>query len=411
MSNFKKIVILSLLSIQILFAQNTEDAMIVEGILYSQQSPQKAAQKWKELFEATNNENYLMEYFYASLKFRDIKEVIKEIKAILAKKKSKDLYELLASLYAKEGDTKGLLALVASMSNKDISSMYELAYLYTIEGNDDKALELYKEIYKKDKSWESLKGVLSTLARTKRLNEAKEFLWKELHHNKALPKDAYIVLLGLIDNKKEPNKALFAIKHLYALTGDPKYVKSLIGLYIYLKEYDTLESLLEKTHYDNSLLYELYLSNNEIEKAYKLAFDNHQKTKDPKWLAEEAELTYELASIYKALDNRVLNRVSQLFEKAFKAGVVDAEYYNYYGYTLIDKDVDIKKGLEYVKKAVKLEPKSVFYLDSLAWGYYKLKKCKEAKEIANRILKLESMDALASDIKEHIQRINGCKEQ
>ncbi|HHD74370.1 MAG TPA: hypothetical protein ENL00_00900, partial [Nitratifractor sp.] len=89
-----------LLSVTALMAQqSTEDAMIVEGIVYGQKSPQKAAAKWKKLFEQTNDENYLMEYFYASLKYKKIKDVIGELKEILAKKKSKDLYELLASLY------------------------------------------------------------------------------------------------------------------------------------------------------------------------------------------------------------------------------------------------------------------------------------------------------------------------
>ncbi len=395
----------------VLFAQNSEDQLIIEGLYYSQKNPKEAAQKWKKLFEATNNEAYLLEYFYASLKYRKIQDVIRELKAILNKKKSKELYELLASLYANEGDTKGLIDLVGTMATKDISSMYEVAYLYAIDGNDTKALELYREIYKKDKSWDSLKGILSTLARLKRLPEAKKILWSELHKNSKLPKEAYIVLLGLINDHKEPQRAIFALKKLYKITKEPKYLKSLIGLYIYTKEYNQLIDLLEETHYDNKLLYELYLSKDEIEKAYKLIYAIYQKTKDPKWLGEEASLTYELANKYHAVDKRVIKRMGALFEKAFQAGVVNASYFNYYGYTLIDHNIDIKKGLEYVKKAVALEPKNIFYLDSLAWGYYKLKHCKEAKEIVKKIKKLSTKESLEDEILEHIKKIEKCKEQ
>jgi predicted Zn-dependent protease len=409
----KKINILlaALLSATLLLAQSTEDEMIVEGIVYAQKSPQKAAQKWKELFEKTNDENYLMEYFYASLKYRDIKDVIKELKTILAKKKSKDLYELLASLYSKEGDTKGLLSLVESMSIKDISSMYELAYLYAIEGNDKKALALYREIYQKDKSWDSLKGVLSTLARLKRLNEAKETLWSELHKNSKLPQEAYGVLLGLVDQSKEPQKALFALKKLYKTTKKPEYVKSMISVYIFTKEYEKLVDLLEQTGYDNKLLYELYLSNGETEKAFKLIHGNYAETKDPKWLAEEAVLTFELAQQYNAVDRRVIDRVAELFEKAFSAGVSSAEYFNYYGYTLIDSGVKVKRGVEFVKKALKMQPKNIYYLDSLAWGYYKLKQCKEAKAVVAKIKKLHKSSKMEDEISEHIKKIQKCKEQ
>ncbi|HHD74437.1 MAG TPA: hypothetical protein ENL00_01245 [Nitratifractor sp.] len=401
-----------LLSVTALMAQqSTEDAMIVEGIVYGQKSQQKAAAKWKKLFEQTNDENYLMEYFYASLKYKKIKDVIGELKEILAKKKSKDLYELLASLYTKEGDTKGLLALVESMSLKDIASMYELAYLYAIEGDDAKALELYREIYKKDKSWDSLKGILSTLARSKKLKEAKETLWSELHKNSKLPQEAYGVLLGLVEQRVEPHKAMFALKELYKLTKKPEYVKSMISIYIFTKEYDKLVELLEKSGYDNKLLYELYLSNGESEKAFKLIYGNYLETKDPKWFAEEAVLTFDLAEQYNAVDKRVINRVSQLFEKAFKAGVSSAEYFNYYGYTLIDAGVKVKRGVEFVKRALKLEPKNIFYLDSLAWGYYKLKQCKEAKELVAKIIKLNKSSLMEEEIKEHIQKIQTCKEQ
>ena len=410
MKKLNRVLFAILLCATILSAQKGEDQLIVEGLFYSQSNPKEAAQKWKKLFETTNNEDYLLEYFYASLRYRKIQDVIKELKAILNKKKSKELYELLASLYANEGDTKGLVDLVDTMATKDVTSMYELAYLYAIEGNDTKAFKLYKQIYKKDKSWDSLKGILSTLARLKRLPEAKKILWHEVHNNKKLPKEAYTVLLGLLNDHNEPQKAIFALKRLYKITKKPEYLKSLIGLYIYTKEYDRLIDLLEKTHYDNKLLYELYLSKEELVKAYKLIYWNYQQSKDPKWLAEEASLTYELATQYKAVDKRVLERVSELFEKAFKAGVVNASYYNYYGYTLIDHERDIRKGFEYVKKAVALEPKNVFYLDSLAWGYYKLKQCKEAKAVILKIKQLSPLESLEDDIIEHIEKIEKCKE-
>ncbi len=411
MKIINRVVVAIALCFSLTFAQSSEDQLIIEGIVYSEKNPQKAAAKWKRLFELTNKESYLMEYFYASLKYKKIQDVIKEIKTILRKKKSKDLYELLASLYSKEGDTKGLLELVETMSTKDIQSMYELAYLYAIEGNDAKALELYKEIYKKDKSWDSLKGILSSLARKKRVTDAKDTLWREVHRNSKLPQDAYLVLIGLLDQNKEPQKAIYAFQKMYQISHKKEYIKNIISLYIYTKEYSKLIKLLEETHYDNKLLYELYLNKEQTVKAYKLLHRIYKETHNPKWLAEKAILTFEIAKKYNALDKRVITAMGELFEKAFKGGVIDAGYYNYYGYTLIDSDISLPKGMDYVRKAIKLEPNNVYYLDSLMWGYYKLHQCMKAKSIVKQIKKLQKESKLEDDIISHIKMIQKCKEQ
>jgi tetratricopeptide (TPR) repeat protein len=136
----------------------------------------------------------------------------------------------------------------------------------------------------------------------------------------------------------------------------------------------------------------------------------YKKSNDPKWLAEKAILTFEIAHSFDAVDKRVINRVCELFDKALKEGANTPTYYNYYGYTLIENNIQLQKGLELVKKALLKEPDNVFYLDSLAWGYYKLKDCKKAKEIMLKIRKLNPKD-LEEDILEHEKTINSCKEQ
>jgi len=60
-------------------------------------------------------------------------------------------------------------------------------------------------------------------------------------------------------------------------------------------------------------------------------------------------------------------------------------YLNYLGYILIDYDIDPKKGIELVKQALNYKPHEWAYLDSLAWGYYKLHNCKKAYEIIKKI--------------------------
>jgi len=55
---------------------------------------------------------------------------------------------------------------------------------------------------------------------------------------------------------------------------------------------------------------------------------------------------------------------------------------------------------------LKIEPKSAFYLDSLAWGYYKLGNCKEAYKIIKKVTKLEGGDD--KEVVSHFKKIKKC---
>ena len=82
----------------------------------------------------------------------------------------------------------------------------------------------------------------------------------------------------------------------------------------------------------------------------------------------------------------------------------DSVYLNYYGYLLIDHTIDVKKGIALVERALKLEPDSPYYLDSLAWGYYKLGECQKAYDI------MKDFDESISEpeVLSHINAIKQC---
>ena len=62
--------------------------------------------------------------------------------------------------------------------------------------------------------------------------------------------------------------------------------------------------------------------------------------------------------------------------------------------------------MSYIDDVLKLQPNSGYYLDSKAWGYYKLGNCKKAKVIMNHVLKLEG--GTDEEVKEHVQKIEQC---
>jgi tetratricopeptide (TPR) repeat protein len=102
-------------------------------------------------------------------------------------------------------------------------------------------------------------------------------------------------------------------------------------------------------------------------------------------------------------DKKSLESVIKEFESAIDKSD-NPLFLNYYGYILIDHDIDVKKGIKYVKEALKKEPDSPYYLDSLAWGLYKINECKEAKEIMQRVLDMMK----EKEVIEHMNEIKKC---
>ena len=176
---------------------------------------------------------------------------------------------------------------------------------------------------------------------------------------------------------------------------------------MYQKDIDGLISFLEQSKDNETILYTFYKEKNLFDKAMSTAQILYKKTKDPKWLAEEGMLVYEKArKSSKVVSFEALKKMQALLELAVKKGVTDPLYLNYYGYTLIDHDVDIDRGIELVNRALKQEPKNTYYLDSLAWGLYKKGQCKEAYKIMKVVVAKEGLGE--EEIKIHWELIRKC---
>ena len=79
--------------------------------------------------------------------------------------------------------------------------------------------------------------------------------------------------------------------------------------------------------------------------------------------------------------------------------VPDAEIYNSLGYIFADHDYRLSEALEYILKAVELDPKNGAIADSYAWVLFKLKRYEEAKNEILRALEFlgDDVDATITD--------------
>ncbi|MEA2029004.1 MAG: hypothetical protein U9N49_08515, partial [Campylobacterota bacterium] len=215
-------------------------------------------------------------------------------------------------------------------------------------------------------------------------------------------------LINLYASIDDVENLLKVYKEFYLQNGLKEHRDNIVEIYIAIPDYQGAMEFLQKYADDIQSLEKLFNIYKELKK-YKEAMDLAQKLykeyKDPKWYAEMGIVTFEAANDKKSKE--ILERVSEYFEKAIKLGMSDSIYLNYYGFTLIDEEVNIDRGIELIEKALKTEPTNAYYLDSLAWGYYKKQKCHEAYNIIKRVV--DEYGEFEDEIRIHFNKIKNCK--
>ncbi len=145
-----------------------------------------------------------------------------------------------------------------------------------------------------------------------------------------------------------------------------------------LGEFNELREKLAKVGNVNSYLFVISrfcLKNKEFNKALVLFDDAFKVAKNDK---ERAYICFYKADIYFS-DFKDTDKAIELLNKAIRFYPDYAEALNYLGYLYIDKNIDVKRGMELVERALKLDKDNPYYLDSLGWGYYRLGEYRKAE--------------------------------
>ena len=191
---------------------------------------------------------------------------------------------------------------------------------------------------------------------------------------------------------------------MYEYNKDKKIANQIVQIYGYKKDYIKLIDFLEKNNIDNKLLLQLYIQSKKYKKASLLADKLYEQTAEINYLGQSAIFEYEGSD---DKNNKKMHQsVISKLEKVLKVQN-NPLYLNYIGYLLVDHEIDIKSGIKYIKNALGYKPDSAFYLDSLAWGYYKLGQCKKANKIMKKIMKIQGASSEAEVI-EHNNKIQKC---
>lgn len=215
------------------------------------------------------------------------------------------------------------------------------------------------------------------------------------------------MLLGKIYNDTGENEKLEGLYiKLYELSKDENFLRVLIESLIYEKKYNKALDVALDYNIDDDLTLYLYEKLGKLQEAYEFALKKYKEKNEKKYLLIAAVMEFEEAIKRKKINKNLLQSVSTKFEEGIdeQSGAL---YLNYYGYLLIDYDLDINKGINLVQKALVQEPNNLFYLDSLSWGYYKQGQCHEAWSVMLKTMHDKEFSN-SKESKEHIKAIRRC---
>jgi Tfp pilus assembly protein PilF len=95
----------------------------------------------------------------------------------------------------------------------------------------------------------------------------------------------------------------------------------------------------------------------------------------------------------------------EMYNLAIRYGATDAKLYNNMGFLLVDHEVDMERGITLLEKAVEKRPKHPDFLDSLAWGYYKLGRLEEARDLLRKSLRINRRSPSTQSRRDHLKTI------
>ena len=325
------------------------------------------------------DKEYFMHQKIISLHSQEkIEEALEYSKELLKEFKTAQSYEIVANIYYAQKDYKNSL------------KFYESAYAH--KQNEATLVKLTNVLYtylnKKDVALAYLETYLQTKGCSHKVCNKLMLIYQEQGNI-----DGMLSILNRMYGKYKNNPSL---------TKTTLFIQNLIVSLLEKKDIKKAIKFLEETKIDQSKLINLYYQDRQLKKALKLTKKLYRKTKRAELLGKIAMYRFELAK-----DKRkVMKNVIANFELALSSGINNASYQNYYGYLLIDFNINVKKGIALVEAALKTSPNNIAYLDSLAWGYYKQKQCKKAHDIMSKVIAVTGLKD--PEIKHHWDSIKKC---
>ncbi len=390
-------------------AFDKEDFIVLLALRAEQLKDYNASSSiFETLYKKSNKKEYLYRSLQGDLITKQNEKVISRVDALT--KGSFDDYQLVRykilalSRIGKIQEAKTNAIMLVKESDA-VSDYLLVSNIYITLGKYDTALKYLESAYSKkfdEKILDKMAVVLFV-----NLDRKKDAI-AQLESHALMYGCSSIVCTRLVSFYSEQNNIdglLSVYLRMYAQHKQEKIANQIVQIYGYKKDYKKLINFLKKNKIDNALLLQLYIQAKNYKEASLIASNLYESTGEINYLGQSAIFEYEGT---KDKNNPKMHK--RVLDKLYKVLKVDNNplYLNYIGYLLIDHEIDVKKGIKYIKTALGYNPTSEYYLDSLAWGYYKLGKCKQANKIMKKIMKIEGASSEA-EVKLHYEKIKKCK--
>ena len=156
------------------------------------------------------------------------------------------------------------------------------------------------------------------------------------------------------------------------------------------KEFKSIKNPSFEHYFDLANFYKDYEYYEQSIKYYSLALKNIEKNHSliPKIL-DRRGTSFERMGDWKKAEKDLMHSLRILPDQP--------QVLNYLAYTWVDKGVNLDKGLEMLKKAMKLKEGDGYIIDSIGWAYYAKKNYHEAEFFLQKAVELLPLDPIIND--------------
>lgn len=308
--------------------------------------------------------------------------------------KNVDIYLVLGRTYQEMGDWKNaekVFLKALDLSPEDLDVLLSLGYLYESIKEWDKALHVYHKIEEIDPyDVQNIVRIGTLYDELKKIDLAKKYLQKALALN---PNDLKALYSMAKIGEREGNwKVVSAnMNRVKVLLNEETPMET----YLYLSFAYLQQNIFEKaTQTIEEAL--IFYPNNSSAWYFLGAIREAQQDFSGAITAYQRAISYDETNVVARFhlgvcydQTKRYSLSEEMFRKVIELDPGYAAAYNYLGYSMADRGINLKDSYEFIRKALELDPHNGAYVDSLGWVLYKQGKYEEAlKELkrASRIL-------------------------
>lgn len=420
---------LSFMLFHVCFGAFDEDGYLLEAIEYeAQRKLDKARDMYLVLYEETKKLEYFKEAIMLSSMLDNPNATLDFANEYLANGGQKDmvLHKVFLDSYLKLGLNKQALQEAQIIAKSEDSPLIHdvLGSLYASMGDFKNALLFLNRAYKATNSQDILQKIIALHLAQSQSKQALELL------------DSHIQQYGCVGNFCKFSIEVYSkfshidkietiFKKAFEAQPTIENAQNLILIYAHQKKFKQASQIASQFPFKPEILLELYLAQQDYANAAKEAKHAYDENKNPYFLALQQVYTFEASD---KTDTELIKNIAQNLAQAIKLMQAPSQetpkdkridvtlqnsqnsdmgfLLNFLGYLLIDYEFDVKGGIEHVKQALDISPTNPAYLDSLAWGYYKIKDCQNAARTFSLIPKDEVKKE--EELMQHKKLIDTC---